>query len=729
MFKTRRCVNTPVILQMEVVECGAACLCSILAYYGCHIPLSRLREECGINREGSRAGNMILTALRYGLQAKGVRRTAKEVFQHARLPAVAFWKQNHFVVIEGCTAQKVRINDPASGRYRITAKEFLAHYSGVVLEFEPGRAFKKHKQQHSLTRALVRRMKGFWFPALLVLAMSLVLVVPSLALPVFTKVFVDKVLMAGGLDWALPLTAAMGGTLVFMGLFSWLRSRLILKLSCAMTIAGNARFMWQMLRLPIGFFFQRIAPEVAARCQFNERLAAILSGQLATGLLNLGMAGVYLGFMAYYDETLALAGLAVVIINLAVVKTITILGRDRTHRLIQDFGKNDATCMATLQMIDTIKSQGIEKEVFTVWAGYQAGAINASQNLDIMSGIGQSAPRILTGLFNALVLGLGALRITQGAMTLGELAAFQILANMMAAHVGELGSLERMLQEASALMKQLDDVMRHQPETLIQPPPSPSGEALLGGTHTLTGKLTLENITFGYSRSEPPLLENFSLTLEPGTRVALVGRSGSGKSTAAKIAAGLFPPWSGRVFLDDTPMDQVESVVRQNNVAMVDQDIFLFGASIRENITLWDELIPEADIIQACRDADIYDTLISRAAGLGGRLEENGANLSGGQRQSLEIARALARNPSLLILDEATNAMDPEREHRIDMNIRQRGCAVLIVAHRLSAIRDADEIIVLNRGRVAQRGTHAQLMSLNGLYCRLVASQAEEMMP
>ena len=729
MFKRRRRVKTPVTLQMEVVECGAACLGAILAYFGCHVPLSRLRGDCGVNRGGSRAGNMIVAALRYGLEAKGFRRTAQEIFQHSPLPAVVFWKRKHFLVVEGCTGKKVWINDPAAGRYRVSDKEFLKHYSGIVLEFRPGRTFKKSGRQNTVPRALAHRMRGFFFPAALILAFSLLLTVPSLALPVFTKVFVDKVLIAGALDWALPLAGAMGGTMVFMGVFAWLRQRLILRLTTAMTIAGNARFMWQLLQLPIDFFFQRIAPEVTARCQLNERLAAILSGQLATGLLNLGMAGVYLGFMAYYDRHLALFGLAVVLINLAVARVIAVLCRDQTHRLVQDNGKGNAACMATLQIIDTVKSQGIEKEVFSIWAGFQAAAVNASQRLAIMSGLGETAPRILAGIYNALVLGVGALHITQGTMTLGELAAFQILANMMAGHVGELGNLGRMLQDAGIFMKRLDDVMNHRTDTATAGETDIHGKALPGFEQTLTGNLKLENITFGYSRSDPPLLENFSLTLEPGARVALVGRSGSGKSTAAKIAAGLFLPWSGRVLMDGTPLDRIAPIVRQNSVAVVDQDIFLFEGSLRDNITLWDELIPEADIIRACRDADIFDTLISRTGGLGGHLDENGANLSGGQRQSLEIARALARNPALLILDEATNAMDPAREHRIDMNIRQRGCAVLMVAHRLSAVRDADEIIVLNRGRVADRGTHGELMARDGLYCRLVASEAEGMMP
>jgi len=724
MFKKRKHAKTPVNLQMEAVECGAAALGSILAFHGRFEPLSQLREACGVNRDGSRAGNIIRAAQRLGLNAQGFKRTAEELFNSSPLPVIAFWQGMHFVVVEGTKGGRVFINDPGMGRYRVTEKEFIDHYSGVVLEFSPGPDFKKKGRPYSFFKALGRRMEGVWAPGILILALSMILVLPSLAVPVFSKIFVDRILIEGLSDWAKPLLMGMGVTLFFTALFSWLQQFIILRLQTRLTITSNARFIWHLLRLPGSFFSQRYAPEITSRCRLNEMLANILSGQFTTAILNLMMALFYLGVMYYYDALLTLFGLLVILVNVAVVRILAPRRHDEFMRMIQETGKTQALMIGALQSIDTIKSQGMEHDTFSFWAASHAGAVNGTQQLGILTTLGSMAPVVMAGVYNTLILGAGALRITQGEMTIGELVAFQVLANMMVVPVGQLSVLGGTIQDASACMKRLDDVLDHEVETTVEDL-SVSQDTLLTKNENLTGHLVLDNITFGYSRLDPPLLENFSLTMEPGARVALVGNSGSGKSTIARIVAGLYPPWSGQVLLDNTPRQDIPEFVLKNCVAMVDQNIFLFEGSFRENLTLWDEFIRDEQIIQGCRDAEIYETIIRRPGGLDGHLNENGTNLSGGQRQCLEIARTLVRNPALLILDEASNALDPIREHKIDMNIRQRGCSCLIVAHRLSTIRDADEIIVLDQGKVVQRGTHDKLMGEGGLYRTLITTQTQ----
>ncbi len=724
MFKRRKPAKTPVNLQMEAVECGAAALGSILAFHGRSEPLSQLREACGVNRDGSRAGNILRAAQGLGLNAQGFKRTAEAVFTDSCLPVIAFWKGMHFVVVEGTKGGRVYINDPGMGRYRVTEKEFITHYTGVVLEFSPGPDFQKMGRSNDFFKAIGRRMTGVWGPGLLILALSMILVLPSLAVPVFSKIFVDRILIGGLSDWAKPLIMGMGVTLFFMVLFSWLQQFMILRLQTKLTITTNAGFMWHLLRLPSSFFSQRYAPEITSRCRLNEMLATILSGQFTTAVLNLGMAVFYLGVMSYYDGLLTLFGLVVVLVNVGVVRILAPRRHDEFMRMIQETGKAQALMLGALQSIDTIKSQGMEQDTFSFWAASHAGAVNGTQRLGILTTLGSMAPVVMAGVYNTLILGAGALRITQGEMTIGELVAFQVLANMMVVPVGQLSILGGTVQDASACMKRLDDVLDHDVETSVEDL-AVSRDSLLVRNENLTGHLVLDNVTFGYSSLDPPLLENFSLNIEPGARVALVGNSGSGKSTIAKIAAGLYPPWSGQILLDNIPRQDIPEFVLKNCVAMVDQNIFMFEGSFRENLTLWDEFIRDEDIIQSCKDADIYETIIRRPGGLDGHLNENGTNLSGGQRQCLEIARTLVRNPALLILDEASNALDPVREHKIDLNIRQRGCSCLIVAHRLSTIRDADEIIVLDQGRVVQRGTHDQLLEEGGLYKTLITTQTQ----
>ena len=707
---------------MEAVECGAASLGSILGYHGLHVPLSQLREECGVNRDGSRAANVLKAGRLHGMEGKGFRRDAATMLESTALPAIAFWRNSHFLVVEGSDDKNVFLNDPASGHRRVTHEEFERDYSGVVLQFTPGPDFKKGGKPYSIVEGLKDRLSGEREAVWLVIGLSLLLVLPSLAIPVFSKIFVDKVLVARHINWAVPMLFAMLLTLLIRSSLTWIQQYYILKMQTKMTLTTSSSFLWHVLKLPAKFFSQRYAPEITQRCRLNEMVATLLSTQFTTGVLNLFLASFYVLAMLFYDWLLTLIALVVIGLNALVLKYTAPLRHDEFMRMAQERGKVDATSMAVLQTVDTIKAQGMENDVFAFWAGNHAGAVQSTQRLGALSNIMGLVPTVLTGITSVVILGLGAVRVMHGVMTLGELVAFQAFAAMLFEPVNQITALAGSLQDAGASMRRLDDVLKHPTETEAKDLMADQETVMLGAAG-INGSLELKDITFGYSPLAEPLIENFSLTLSPGARVALVGGSGSGKSTLAKIVAGLYKPWSGQVLIDGTPREELPPFVVRDAVQMVDQQIFLFSGTVRENLTLWDPTVKDASLVQACQDAAIYDVVAGLPGALDGTLLENGANLSGGQRQCLEIARALVCNPSILILDEATNSLDTVKELQVDFNIRNRGCTCLIVAHRLSTIRDADEIIVLDNGKVVERGTHEALMALGGQYSQLVSTE------
>jgi ABC-type bacteriocin/lantibiotic exporter with double-glycine peptidase domain len=372
-----------------------------------------------------------------------------------------------------------------------------------------------------------------------------------------------------------------------------------------------------------------------------------------------------------------------------------------------------------LNIIETLKASGAEATFFTRWAGYQAKVIDAQQQFGTYSYYLDAVPPLLTSLNNAAVIGLGGFLVMKGQLSIGMLVAFQCFMMAFISPLNRLVGLGGELQEIDGDLRRVDDVLRYPEAPQFQRAQIPSPPSLA----KLTGQLELRNITFGYSSLDPPFIQNFHMKLTPGSRVALVGPSGSGKSTIARLVCGLYDPWEGEVLLDDQPRQCFSRALLAQSLSMVDQNILLFEGTVRENLTLFDHTILESAVIQAGKDACIHDELMARAGGYDGHVVEGGANFSGGQRQRLEIARALVNDPTLIVLDEATSALDPVTEVLIDDNLRGRGCSCLIVAHRLSTIRDCDEIIVLDQGRVVQRGRHEQLKDQEGLYSKLIHTE------
>lgn len=712
--------RTPTILQMEAVECGAASLAMVLAYHGRHVSLEELRLLCGVTRDGSKASNLIKAARSFGMTARGFKKEPANL-REMPLPQIVFWNFNHFVVVEGFGKDKVFINDPAMGPRQIDHAEFDESFTGVVLTFEPGEGFQPGGSPPGVIAALRRRFVGLNEALTYLVLVGLALVVPGLIIPVFSGVFVDKFLVGGMESWLKPLLIGMVLTALLRMALTWLESYYLLRVQTHIALSSASKFFWHVLKLPVDFFTQRSAGEVSARVALNDQVAVLLSGDLAHAVLSLLTALFFVFLMFSYDVVLTCVSIAVVSLNLIALRLIARRTEELSQRLSIDAGKVMGASMNGLLLMETVKSSGSESDFFARWAGYQAKYVVSEQEVARVGLLLGSLPALLTAINAALVLGLGGLRVIEGQLSLGQLVAFQSLVASFVGPVSVLVGLGGKLQEVKGDMRRLDDVMQY-----------PSDPALAGigqsrpvGLPTapkLDGLVELSKVDFGYSPTDPPLIRDLSLTLRPGERVAIVGPSGCGKSTVAKLVMGLYQPSAGEIRFDGFRRESVGRYEFTNSVAMVDQDVVMFEGSVRDNLTLWDRSVAEADLMQAAKDACIHETIRSRPGAYDAKIEEGGRNLSGGQRQRLEIARALTGNPRVLVLDEATSALDADTEKIIDDNLRRRGCACLIIAHRLSTIRDADEIIVLDQGQVVERGTHDRLMlSELGFYRRLVA--------
>ncbi|MBW4510394.1 MAG: NHLP family bacteriocin export ABC transporter peptidase/permease/ATPase subunit [Scytonematopsis contorta HA4267-MV1] len=720
--KSRRRVKTPTVLQMEAVECGAAALGIILGYYRRIVPLTELRRECGVSRDGSKASNMLKAAKSYGLEAKGFKKELKQL-QDLPPPYIVFWNFNHFLVVEGFGTKRVYLNDPATGPRTVSLQEFDEGYTGIVLVMQPSTEFIKDGRKPSIVLSLWERLRVAFGALVYCLVAGFFLTLVGLAVPVFTQVFVDDILIEQRLDWLRPLLLGMAITAIFQGALTLLRLRYLRRLKIKLAIAMSSRFLWHILRLPASFYAQRFAGEISNRTTINDEVANVLSGKLASTIIDTVMVIFYALVMAQYDWVLTSIIVIFAAINIFTLQWISRQRVDANQRLMQEYGKTAGVSIAALQSIETLKASGLESDFFSQWSGYYTKAINSQQELGATNQIFSVLPIFLSTLSSMLLLIVGGLRVMDGHLSIGMLIAFQSLMHNFQEPVNNLVNFGTTLQELEGNLVRLDDV-------LDNPIERSGGNGGVGENNSslsisqskLQGYVELRDVTFGYSRLEAPLIENFNLLIKPGQRVALVGGSGSGKSTVAKLVSGLYQPWAGEILFDSIPRVQISQHLLANSVAMVEQDILLFGGTVRDNLTLWDSTVSDNSLMRACKDAAIEDVVLSMSSGFDAELIEGAANLSGGQRQRLEIARALVNNPSILVMDEATSALDAETEKIIDENLRRRGCTCIIVAHRLSTIRDCDEIIVLERGKVVQQGTHQELGQVEGVYSKLISN-------
>jgi NHLM bacteriocin system ABC transporter peptidase/ATP-binding protein len=704
-------------MQMEAPECGAAALAMVMAYHGKWIPLEQVRVACGVSRDGSRANYLLRAARSFGFSAQGFRMEIEDL-KKTSLPCIIHWNFNHFVVFCGFKKDRARINDPAQGPVEASPEEFRRSFTGVVLCFEPGADFVREGKRRSLWSFTRRRLKGMALPFVFITLTGLITTLAGIFNPVFARVFLDRILpgeAAGGNvpGWLPVLLALMLLTALVQFTVILFRSLYLIKVEGKFAVISNARFMWHVLRLPMEFFSQRVSADIALRQRSNQDVSMSLLRILAPQALNSLMLIFYLAVMLRYSVPLTLVGLVSVGINMLGSRTVSQRRLTLSRPLLRDRGRLAGLSLAGIDMIETLKASGAENSFFERWAGCQA-RVNRTWTRYNEAGFALGEfPGLLRSLSEAVLLGLGVFLIMNGRFTAGMLLAFQGFLSSFMDPVNSLAAAGQRIGEMRIDMERIDDVMRY-PE---DPRPAPPGRE--GEHRKLSGALIVRDLSFGYSRFDPPLVEDFNLELKPGSSVALVGPSGCGKSTVARLLAGLYHPWSGEILFDGKALEQIPRELLTASLGVVDQDTAIFGDTIAHNIKMWDRSIEDFEMILAARDARIHEDVMLRTGGYGYPMAEGGRDFSGGQRQRLEIARVLAQDPTIIILDEASSALDSRTELEVLQAIRRRDITTILIAHRLSAIRDCDEIIVMDKGRVVERGTHGQLLARDGLYCRL----------
>ncbi len=714
-------VTTPILLQMHASECGAACLGSILAYFGRWVPLTELRERCEVSRDGSSAASIVRASRHYGLECSGLSLRASQL-KLLQLPLIVFWQFSHFVVLEGFDSRHFYLNDPSTGRRRLSEKEFERGYSGIALRFKRGSDFRPGGERPGLFTQLGTLLTESRSVLAWVIACGLMLTLLALVVPASLSVFVDDV-MEGRRPWGGLVAVLLGGG-VLVYILSLLKHRFLKRFAVRISVMGYSRGLSRLLRLPVEFFEHRLVGDLTDRVSSIDRIAKNLTEQFLVLIIDVGMSAVLLIAMFVYDVRLTLAVLFLALLHGVLAHFLNGPRAVRSQAMRREQGLLIGVGMQMLNHADNLRMTGSDDRFFSRWSGHQARELHARRRYSALGSVNTALPGMIAALRGAAVLGIGGSLVMVGEMTLGTLVGFYILAEMFLAPVGRFLEFAEKRQTLETDLQRLEDISKAAEDPALSRR-SPQSESIptFKGRFQLTGRLELRDVSFGFNKSRPALIKDFNLLIRPGQRVAVVGPSGSGKSTLARLIAGVYQPWAGEILFDGHLRDEIPEEVLRRSTSMVDQEVVLFSASVRDNITLWNPAVPDEAIFAATRDAQIHDEILRRSHGYSTRVEEGGVNFSGGQRQRLEIARGLLGNPTLLILDEATSALDAATEEHVDDALRRRGITCLIVAHRLSTVRDCDEIIVLDKGVEVQRGTHDELVAdQDGTYYKLIRS-------
>ena len=712
-------VKVPVVMQMEALECGAASLAMVMAYYDKWVPLEQVRLDCGVSRDGSNARNILVAARSYGFDAQGLKCEVDALRTGVPFPCIIHWNFNHFVVLDGFKGNYAYLNDPARGEVKVSMEEFDRSFTGVCLQITPGEGFEPGGKPKSTLEFARKRLAGAGAAVAFVMLSTVIGYLFGVINPMFTRFFMDRLLTGENRDLLMPFLVLLAVMGIAQVIISWVQSVYSLKINGKMALLGSITFLWKILRMPVEFFTQRMAGDILQRLGTNSSIASTLVNTFAPLLLNTIMMVFYLVVMIRYSVLLTIVGIVTIILNLLVSQLISAKRVNITRVQMRDSGKLSSATVSGIQMIETIKSSGAENGYFRKWAGYQA-SVNAQNvryaKLNQYLGI---IPGFLSTLANATVMVLGVWLAMNGQFTLGMISAFSGFLKSFMEPATTLISAGQTMQEMRTEMERIDDVMDYPTDPIFSDDPVSDDVDY----SKLKGQIDIKNITFGYSRLAPPLINDFSMSMKPGSRVAFVGTSGCGKSTLSKLISGLYQPWSGEILFDGKPISGIDRNVFTGSVAVVDQEIILFEDTVANNIRMWDSTIMDFEMILAARDAGLHDDIMQLPGGYQHRLSSGGRELSGGQRQRLEIARVLAQDPTIIILDEATSALDAVTEYEVVKAIKERGITCIVIAHRLSTVRDCDQIIVLDHGRETERGTHSELMKKGGAYAELVSSE------
>lgn len=718
---TKGVAKVPVIMQMEALECGAASLAMILAWYGKWIPLERVRADCGVSRDGSSARNVLRAARSYGMEAQGYRYEPEFLKEEGKFPCIIHWNFNHFVVLCGFKGNYAYINDPARGNVRVPMNEFDESFTGVCMMFEPSERFEPGGKPRSVWSFARERLQGTSTAFAFVIVTTFLSSILGIVNTAFSRIFIDRLLTGQNPDWLYPFILALAGITALSLIIQIISTIYNLKIEGKLAIVANASFIWHLLRLPVEFFSQRMAGDIAGRASSNQGIASSIIKQFAPIALDFITMVFYLTIMIRYSPILTLVGISVIFINMVVARVISKKRINLTRVQMRDAGKLSAATVSGIEMIETIKASGAENGYFAKWSGYHASVNTQSIKFIQLNQYLGAVPGFVSSLVNTIILMLGALFTMQGNFTIGMILAFQGFMYSFRSPVDKFISIGQSMQEMRTSMERIEDVMKYPVDRMLRPKVTETGDDK-EAYNKLSGTLEVKNLTFGYSRLAEPVIKNFNLKLQPGKSVALVGASGCGKSTVSKLISGLYAPWSGEILFDGKPIDSIRREILTGSIAVVDQDIILFEDTIANNIKMWDNSIEDFEMILAARDAQLHEDIMQRDGGYRYKIMEGGRDFSGGQRQRMEIARVLAQDPTVIIMDEATSALDSKTEYNVTRAVKDRGISLIIVAHRLSTIRDCDEIIVLDKGEIVERGTHEELISQNGYYGKLVAN-------